>query len=90
MPYNPEQNGAAERENRTVMESVRTILHASNLELKFWAEAINTVIYMLNSTGTSSVKHVTPHELWHNRKPQLKNLRIFGKKVYAHIPDLKR
>lgn len=56
MPFTPEQNGAAERENRTLVESARTMLHAKNLPLNLWAEAINTSVYILNRTGSSSTK----------------------------------
>jgi len=31
MPYTPEQNGAAEQENHTIVESARSVLHASGL-----------------------------------------------------------
>ncbi|GBN41194.1 Retrovirus-related Pol polyprotein from transposon TNT 1-94 [Araneus ventricosus] len=40
MPYTPEQNGAAERENRTIVEAARSILHHKGLPLKLWAEAV--------------------------------------------------
>jgi hypothetical protein len=41
MPYIPEQNGAAEQENRTFVESARSMLHASGLPKELWAEACN-------------------------------------------------
>ncbi|GFU00346.1 retrovirus-related Pol polyprotein from transposon TNT 1-94 [Trichonephila clavipes] len=45
MPYTPQQNGAAERENRTIVECARSIIYAANLPLKLWAEAVNTSVY---------------------------------------------
>ncbi|PLW22028.1 hypothetical protein PCASD_12473 [Puccinia coronata f. sp. avenae] len=39
MPYEPEQNGAAERLHRTVGEIARTALIVSNLPIKFWGYA---------------------------------------------------
>jgi len=42
--YTPEQNGAAEQENRTVVESARSVLHASGLPEELWAEACNTAV----------------------------------------------
>ena len=41
-PHTPQQNGAAERENRTIMESARSMLHGKHLQLELWAEAVNT------------------------------------------------
>lgn len=38
--YAPEQNGAAERKNRTLMEAARTMLYGSGLPKGFWAEAM--------------------------------------------------
>ncbi|GBN35500.1 Retrovirus-related Pol polyprotein from transposon TNT 1-94 [Araneus ventricosus] len=51
IPYTPEQNGATERENRTIVEAARSILHHKGLPLKLWAEAVNTTVYVLNRTG---------------------------------------
>lgn len=36
-PYTPEQNGAAKRKNRTIMEAVRSMINSSNVHPKFWA-----------------------------------------------------
>ncbi len=47
MPYCPEQNGSAERENRTLVECARTMIHAKDLPTKLWAEAVNTAAYIL-------------------------------------------
>lgn len=88
--YTPEQNGTAERENRTVVEAARTMLQARGYDSEFWAEAVNTAVHVLNSSGTSSIKDVTPFELWFQRKPDIENLRIFGEEVYTHIPREKR
>ncbi|GFQ90985.1 retrovirus-related pol polyprotein from transposon tnt 1-94 [Trichonephila clavata] len=45
MPYTPQQNGAAERENRTIVESARSMIYATNLPLKLWAEAVNMFMF---------------------------------------------
>ncbi|GKC20387.1 putative ribonuclease H-like domain-containing protein [Tanacetum coccineum] len=39
---NPQQNGVAERKNKTLIEAVRTMLADSKLPTTFWAEAVNT------------------------------------------------
>nr|GFC50891.1 putative ribonuclease H-like domain-containing protein [Tanacetum cinerariifolium] len=50
VPRTPQQNGIAERKNRTLIEAARTMLVDSLLPIPFWAEAVNTVCYVLNRT----------------------------------------
>ncbi|GKA65958.1 putative ribonuclease H-like domain-containing protein, partial [Tanacetum coccineum] len=44
----PQQNGVAERKNRTLIEAARTMLADSKLPTTFWAEAVNTACYVQN------------------------------------------
>lgn len=90
VPYTPEHNGRAEREMRTIVESARTMIHARKLSLKFWAEAVNAAVYVLNCTGPSPVSDKTPFELFFERKPSVEHLRVFGADVFVHIPKEKR
>ncbi|KRX39073.1 Retrovirus-related Pol polyprotein from transposon TNT 1-94 [Trichinella sp. T9] len=48
MPYTPEHNGVAERENRILVETGRSMLHSKDLPFSLWAEAVNTACYVLN------------------------------------------
>lgn len=90
IPYTPEQNGTVERENRTIVEAARTQLHAHQLSIRLWAEAVNASVFVLNCTGTSTVKDKTPHQLWHNKDANIDKLREFGMTAYIHIPKQKR
>lgn len=85
-PYTPEQNGKAERDNRTIIESARTMLLAKRLPLTLWAEAASTAVYIMNRTGNSAAGNITPYALWIGKKPNLKHLRIFGSEAYMHVP----
>ncbi|GBP60154.1 Retrovirus-related Pol polyprotein from transposon TNT 1-94 [Eumeta japonica] len=87
--YTPEQNGKAERENRTLVEAARTMLHANNLHKKLWAEAVNTAAFVLNRTGKGR-DGKSPFELWTGRSYNIHQLQEFGSPVYAYIPKEKR
>lgn len=86
-PYTPEQNGRVERENRTIVESARSMLYARDVPLDLWAEAINCAVYLLNRTSSSQTPQKTPFELWNGIKPHLGHVKIFGSIGYVHIPD---
>jgi hypothetical protein len=45
-PYNPQQNGVAERKNKTIMEAVKTMIHDQDLAMCLWAEAAMAVVYV--------------------------------------------
>ena len=89
-PYTPEQNGVAERLNRTLIEGVRTILVDSKLPHRFWAEALSTIVYLRNRSPTKALEGITPHEAWSGTKPDVCALRVFGCSAYAHVPKAER
>lgn len=84
-PYTPEQNGKAERDNRTIIERARTTLHAKGLPESLWAEAVNTAVYLMNRSG-SGESGSTPYERWVGKKPSLEHIRIFGSEAYVNVP----
>ncbi|KAA1072195.1 hypothetical protein PGT21_050324 [Puccinia graminis f. sp. tritici] len=84
-PYTPEQNPFAERSNRSVVEKARCLLKVSSLGLAWWAEAVNTAVYLLNRTPCVSVNSDCPYTLWFGTAPRLDHLRIFGCKVVFHL-----
>ncbi|KAI3810980.1 hypothetical protein L1987_20693 [Smallanthus sonchifolius] len=77
-PYVPQQNGVAERKNRTLVETARTMLADSKLPVTFWAEAVNTTCHVLNRVLTVKRYNKTCYELLNNRKPNLEYLLPFG------------
>ncbi|KAH9320598.1 hypothetical protein KI387_015237, partial [Taxus chinensis] len=48
VPITPQENGVAERMNRTIMEHVRSMRIHVDLPLKFWVEAVDTAVYLIN------------------------------------------
>ena len=83
--YTPEQNGAAERLNRTLMDKVRPMLAATGLPKYLWAEAAVTANYLRNRSPVTG-RDKTPYELFFRTKPDVSNLRTFGARVYALTP----
>ena len=85
VPKTPQQNGVAERLNRTLMEIVRSMLIDSNLPHEFWAEALATAVYLKNRSPTRAVDGLTPFEALNLVKPVVSHLRVFGCDAYSHI-----
>lgn len=87
VPYTPQQNGLAERMNRTILERVRCMLLGSGLPKKFWGEAATTAVYLINRCPSSALYYKTPMEVWDGKPADYSNLRIFGSLAYAHVRD---
>ncbi|GJR53335.1 retrovirus-related pol polyprotein from transposon TNT 1-94 [Tanacetum coccineum] len=82
-PYTPEQNGVAERKNRTVVEMARSMLKSKGLPNSFWVEGVTSAVYLLNLSPTKAVWNQTPYEAWSGNKPFVSHLRVFGCLCYA-------
>lgn len=89
-PDTPEQNGVAEKMNRTLVEKARCLLFDMGLNVKFWAEAVCTAAYLVNRSPHRGWIDKTPLEIWSGKKPNLSHLRIFGCTVMMHITKRKR
>nr|GEW07261.1 retrovirus-related Pol polyprotein from transposon TNT 1-94 [Tanacetum cinerariifolium] len=74
----PQQNGVAERKNRTLIEAVRTMLADAKLPVTFWAEAVNTACYVQNRVLVNKSHNKTPYELFNGRSPAIGFLKPFG------------
>ena len=89
-PYTPQQNGVAERVNRTLLNSVRAMLHDSRLDASFWDEALGTAVYVHNRVPTRALGGITPHRAWTGKKPRIGHIRAFGCLCFAHVPKVER
>ncbi|GJS41620.1 putative ribonuclease H-like domain-containing protein [Tanacetum coccineum] len=74
----PQQNGVAERRNRTLIEATRTMLANSKLPTTFWAEVVNTSCYVQNMVLVVEPHNKTPYELFRSRTPVLSFMLPFG------------
>lgn len=77
-PFTPAQNGIIERENRTLMNGVRSMLIHKNAPDILWGEALLTIVYVLNRSVNSITIDKTPFELYIGRKPKVGHVKVFG------------
>lgn len=89
VPYSPQQNGVAERKNRTLVEMIRCMLFDAGLQKKYWGEAMLTACYLQNRQPTSG-NAKTPYEKWVGNPPSVRHIRTFGCCAYAHVDKQKR
>ena len=86
----PQQNGVAERRNRTHDEGIVSMLQEAHLPKQFWGEALALHVRILNATPTSALSGVTPFEAVFKHKPDLSMLRVFGCRAFVHTGRDKR
>nr|GEV32645.1 hypothetical protein [Tanacetum cinerariifolium] len=76
----PQQNGVAERKNRTLIEAARSMLADSKLPTMFWTEAVSTACYVLNRVSITNPHNKTPYELLSGKVEETLNLRYLEDK----------
>ena len=88
--YTPEQNGVAERKNKTIVEVACAMLYDQGLLKFLWGEASNTAAYVQNRCPHQALNSKTPEEVFTTNKPDVSHFRIFGSPIYFHVPKEKR
>nr|GEW29746.1 retrovirus-related Pol polyprotein from transposon TNT 1-94 [Tanacetum cinerariifolium] len=78
VPRTPQQNGIAEKKNKTLIEAARTMLADSLLPITFWTEAVNTACYVQNRVLVTKPQNKTPYDLLLGRTPSIGFMRPFG------------
>src|ERR1700679_3880994 len=86
----PQQNGVAERANRTIEEDVVAMLAESRLPPSFLGQAVASYVHIWNRCSTTSLASKTPYELWHRKTPDVSHLRVWGCTAYVHVQKDKR
>lgn len=84
--YTLELNGISERMNRTIVESVRSMLDQVNIPKPFWAEEVVHAADVRNRMVSPHFKYKTPHELLKGFNPRLDDLLVFDFKTWVHVP----
>ena len=88
-PYTPQQNGIAERNNRTLKNMVNSMLNSSGLPYYMWGKAFliaNTILNRIPHKKTSK----SPYELWKGKLPSYKKLKVWGCLAKVQVPLPKR
>lgn len=86
----PHQNGVTERKNRTVTEMAHTMLKEKNMPTEFWAEAVTTMVYIVNQSSTSMVENLTPYEALTRSRPNVEHFKVFGCLTFSLVdPQLR-
>ncbi|GAB2303795.1 hypothetical protein Dimus_038963 [Dionaea muscipula] len=86
-PNTPQQNGVAERKNRHLAETCRSMLHAKNVPPRFWAECMKTAAHVTNRLPQAKFGFISPFEKLWNLKPAVSHFRVFGCVCYVFVPD---
>ncbi|KAL5848850.1 hypothetical protein ACOSQ4_006863 [Xanthoceras sorbifolium] len=90
VPMTPQQNGVAERMNRTLNERARSMRLHAGLPKMLWAEAVNTAAYLINRGPSVPLDGGIPEEVWSGKEVNISHLRVFGCISYVHIDSVER
>ncbi|GKE60458.1 retrovirus-related pol polyprotein from transposon TNT 1-94, partial [Tanacetum coccineum] len=82
--YTPEQNGVAERKNRTLIEATRTMLNGLVLSKHFWTKAVRITCYTQNRSIIVKRHDRTPYEIFRERISDINYFYVFGCLVFIH------
>jgi transposase InsO family protein len=87
----PQQNGVAERLNRTLKELPVATLNGARPPVRFRGEDLNYLRHIIVRSPSSSIPAgTTPYEMVHKRKPDYSSLRVFSCRAWAHIQRKER
>ena len=84
-PHNPQQNGVAERKNRTIVGEAWAMLHDQGLPLHLWVKTCSTMVYLRNRSPHCMLGMKTLKEAFSDNRPDVGHFRIVGSLVYFHV-----
>ena len=77
VPETPEQKGVAERYNRTVVETARSLLIESKLPKSYWLRVVDTAAYVHNLVKKDKYEKCLLEKFW-GTKGKTNHLKVFG------------
>ena len=83
VPETPQQNGVAERFNRTLVEMGRSLLIQAKLPKRYRVRALSTAAHIRNLIVTVNSQGKSPFELFIGKPPRRNHLRVFGCTAYV-------
>ena len=72
-----------ERQNRSIMEIVRSVLHSSDLPVQFWSEAVRYAVHVLNQTCLTD--NVALPFVFYGHSASIKRCCTFGSSCWVHV-----
>ncbi|KAK1609161.1 hypothetical protein QYE76_032834 [Lolium multiflorum] len=87
--YTPQQNGVAERKNRTLLDMARSMMAEYKSRYNFWAEAISTACHSSNRLYLRKGLNKTPYEILTGNKPNISYFKVFGCKCFYKIKGVR-
>jgi transposase InsO family protein len=88
--YNPQQNGVAERKNRSIIEETKVMIHDQSLPMMMWEKESMKTMFVQNKSPHKIMKNTTLEESFLRVKHVVGHFRIFGCPIYFHVPKEKR
>ncbi|XP_075077318.1 uncharacterized protein LOC142164052 [Nicotiana tabacum] len=86
--YTPQQNGVAERKQRTILEIARSFRFQAVVPLRFWGERVAIAVYLLNRLPSKVSGYKSPFEKLYLHPLSLSHLKVFGCLCYATTPKM--
>ncbi|KAJ8475068.1 hypothetical protein ONZ45_g15738 [Pleurotus djamor] len=88
--HQPQQNGRAERFNRTIMDKAQAMRFHACIPPSWWEFSVEYAIHLYNRTPIRRLKWKTPFEMLKGKLPDITHLRVFGCGAYVYLPDAVR
>ena len=88
VPYTPQQNGVAERKNRTLFERARAYMQHATMPKSFWADALYLACDVMNNLPNKGLGGRTPASCFGIGTADLHEFKIFGCAAYAKLPNV--
>ncbi|MBW0520871.1 hypothetical protein O181_060586 [Austropuccinia psidii MF-1] len=90
LPYSPQENGKAERLNRTLADMARAMVVQSQMTSQFWQFAYASASYIHNQIPNSRCPKTSPHQELFGHAPSIATLYAHGADAVVHIPSVQQ
>jgi histone deacetylase 1/2 len=84
-PHTHQQNGAAERKHRHIVETGLTLLAHASVPFRFWSDAFVTACFLINRLPTRLLRMKTPLEVLLHETPDYSFFKVFGCACWPHL-----